>query len=93
MLALVATAVSPAPSRVSVDLRLRQLHAAIDDCKKGLLQGRNFTANDYWSVYTEHIQTLSRIRSTGAGRQYHTLMHGFWRQIRYVVTAILMVHV
>ncbi|KAH9856107.1 hypothetical protein C2E23DRAFT_882237 [Lenzites betulinus] len=64
MLALVATA----------------LHAAIEDCKHGYKQPRDFTANDYWGVYKDHIQELSSIRM-GGPVQYHVLMHGFWRQI------------
>ncbi|KAL1940481.1 hypothetical protein VTO73DRAFT_9053 [Trametes versicolor] len=64
MLALVATA----------------LHAAIEDCKHNLTQSRDFTANDYWNVYKDHIQELSTIRHSGP-LQFHVLMHGFWRQL------------
>ncbi|OJT12554.1 hypothetical protein TRAPUB_10898 [Trametes pubescens] len=56
------------------------LHAAIEDCKHGYIQPHDFTANDYWNVYTDHIQHLSTIRSQGPA-QYHVLMHGLWRQI------------
>ncbi|KAI0826681.1 hypothetical protein BC628DRAFT_1320049 [Trametes gibbosa] len=64
MLALVATA----------------LHAAIEDCKHNHMQPRDFTANDYWGIYKDHIQELSTIR-THSPVQYHVLMHGFWRRI------------
>ncbi|OJT01640.1 hypothetical protein TRAPUB_7898 [Trametes pubescens] len=64
MLALVATA----------------LHAAIEDCKHNHTQPRDFTANDYWGVYKDHIQELSTIRTHGPV-QYHVLMHGYWRRI------------
>ncbi|OJT06024.1 hypothetical protein TRAPUB_1711 [Trametes pubescens] len=64
MLALVATA----------------LHAAIEDCKYGHKQPCDFSSNDYWNVYKDHIQELSSIRRDGP-LQYHVLMHGLWRQI------------
>ncbi|KAH9854636.1 hypothetical protein C2E23DRAFT_726203, partial [Lenzites betulinus] len=57
------------------------IHAAIEDCKFGYTQPRSFTTNDYYSVYQDHIQELSAIRS-GGPVQYHVLMHGLWRQIR-----------
>ncbi|EIW53614.1 uncharacterized protein TRAVEDRAFT_23899 [Trametes versicolor FP-101664 SS1] len=64
MLALVATA----------------LHAAIEDCKHNRVQPRDFSSNDYWGVYKDHIQELSTIRTHGPV-QFHVLMHGFWRRI------------
>ncbi|EIW56973.1 uncharacterized protein TRAVEDRAFT_30250 [Trametes versicolor FP-101664 SS1] len=56
------------------------LHAAIEDCKHGHVQPRDFTSNDYWGVYKDHMQELSTIRTRGPV-QYHVLMHGFWRQL------------
>ncbi|KAH9896415.1 hypothetical protein C8Q73DRAFT_664233 [Cubamyces lactineus] len=56
------------------------LHAAIDDCKQGYKQPRNFSTNDYSGIYTDHIQELSAIRVQGP-TQYHVLMYGLWRQI------------
>ncbi|KAJ8456690.1 hypothetical protein ONZ51_g11974 [Trametes cubensis] len=64
MLALVATA----------------LHAAIEDCKHGYTQPRDFSTNDYSGIYVDHIQELTAIRVQGPN-QYHVLMHGLWRQI------------
>ncbi|OJT11577.1 hypothetical protein TRAPUB_11906 [Trametes pubescens] len=56
------------------------LHAAIEDCKHGHAQPRDFTSNDYWGIYKDHMQELSTIRTRGPV-QYHVLMHGFWRQL------------
>ncbi|KAI0350325.1 hypothetical protein OH77DRAFT_1524923 [Trametes cingulata] len=68
MLALVATAFGG------------QLHAAIQDSKQGYTAPRDFTTNEYWGVYKDHIQELSTVRMAGPV-QYHVLMHGLWRQI------------
>ncbi|KAI0819803.1 hypothetical protein BC628DRAFT_1525366 [Trametes gibbosa] len=46
------------------------LHAAIEDCKHNHMQPRDFSANDYWSVYKDHIQELSTIRAHGP-TQFH----------------------
>ncbi|KAI0353816.1 hypothetical protein OH77DRAFT_1590904 [Trametes cingulata] len=56
------------------------LHAAIQDCKQGYTAPRDFTTNEYWGVYKDHIQELSTIRMAGPV-QYHVLMHSLWRQI------------
>ncbi|KAI0631296.1 hypothetical protein C8Q77DRAFT_1061858, partial [Trametes polyzona] len=64
MLALVATA----------------LYAAIEDCKCGHHQPRDFSTNDYWGVYKDHMTILNNIRTQGPV-QYHVLMHGLYRQL------------
>ncbi|KAI0634263.1 hypothetical protein C8Q77DRAFT_1072902 [Trametes polyzona] len=64
LLALVATAI----------------HAVIEDCKMGHRRPRDFSTNEYWGVYKDHMLILSNIRTKGPV-QYHVLMHGLWREL------------
>ncbi|KAI0633955.1 hypothetical protein C8Q77DRAFT_1072694 [Trametes polyzona] len=64
LLALVATAI----------------HAAIEDCKLGHRRPRDFSTNEYWGVYKDHMLILTNIRTKGP-IQYHVLMHGLWREL------------
>ncbi|KAL1939191.1 hypothetical protein VTO73DRAFT_10232 [Trametes versicolor] len=52
----------PAPMLVLV---ATALHAAIEDRKYGHKQPRDFSSNNYWNVYKDHIQELSSIRRAG----------------------------
>jgi hypothetical protein len=83
MVALVATAVSPAPNLLC-NLTYnshRQLYAALHEWRTGTQNSLEFSTTSYLDVYDGHVNTLLLIRDK-RNNAFHTMMADIYAQAR-----------
>jgi hypothetical protein len=82
MVALVATAVSPAPQTLTVSLIThRQLYAALHEWRTGKKNTVEFSTTSYLDAYNGHVESLLNIRDN-RNSAFHTMMADIYTQAR-----------